>query len=377
MSDVERLIGEVGEAIDLAALDPARWPGILDVLCGALPGTKATIYVADTHDKSSIGVIHHGFDTGLIAEYEQHYAKLNPWVPLLIASPVLQATISDERLPASSFSESEFYQDWLVRVGDMDSTVGMKLVHDPDRMGVIAVHHAPSMAERYNPLLARVLQSSAARLRRAVDAVRLVHSREAPGPAPVPLDAFPVPAFLLDGRGRVLELNEPATRLIGAAVSLGFDNTLQLADKALSERIVAVARQVAAGRGPWSDGLDLPFATADGRRLTLSLLGVREPAAAGVPAFFASSRLTLLLARPGFGRDAGGRAAPDAKFGLTPAEQRLAVQLASGLSLRQSADRLGITYQTARSQLKAVFSKTGTSRQAELVALLARSGREA
>ncbi|MBI1815373.1 MAG: helix-turn-helix transcriptional regulator [Deltaproteobacteria bacterium] len=57
-------------------------------------------------------------------------------------------------------------------------------------------------------------------------------------------------------------------------------------------------------------------------------------------------------------------------FGLTPAEARLAVVLAQGHSLAEGLDRLGVGVNTARTQLKAIFGKTGTKRQAELVRLL-------
>ena len=57
-------------------------------------------------------------------------------------------------------------------------------------------------------------------------------------------------------------------------------------------------------------------------------------------------------------------------FALTPAEARLAEQFANGISLTEVADNLRITVATARTQLKSVFRKTGTSRQAELVRLL-------
>ncbi len=59
-------------------------------------------------------------------------------------------------------------------------------------------------------------------------------------------------------------------------------------------------------------------------------------------------------------------------FRMTGSESRLAIHLAAGLNLQQAAEISGITPQTARSQLKAVFSKTETNRQAELVALLGR-----
>jgi DNA-binding CsgD family transcriptional regulator len=59
-------------------------------------------------------------------------------------------------------------------------------------------------------------------------------------------------------------------------------------------------------------------------------------------------------------------------FGLTGAEARLAALLGNGHDLASIAITLGVTRETLRSQLKAVFAKTGMRRQAELVALSAR-----
>ncbi|MBT9567621.1 MAG: helix-turn-helix transcriptional regulator [Thiobacillus sp.] len=57
-------------------------------------------------------------------------------------------------------------------------------------------------------------------------------------------------------------------------------------------------------------------------------------------------------------------------FDLTPAEFRLCNALASGLSLKACAQAWNRSYETLRSQLKTILSKTGTHRQIELVALL-------
>src|SRR5262249_9141859 len=57
-------------------------------------------------------------------------------------------------------------------------------------------------------------------------------------------------------------------------------------------------------------------------------------------------------------------------FGLTPAEARLALHLVAGETLRCAAVKLSITYETARTQLKKIFNKTGTCRQAELVIVI-------
>ena len=62
-------------------------------------------------------------------------------------------------------------------------------------------------------------------------------------------------------------------------------------------------------------------------------------------------------------------------FGLTPAETRLAKRLAGGEELFRHCRAFRLKIGTVRMQLKAIFWKTGTRRQAELVALLAHMAR--
>jgi DNA-binding CsgD family transcriptional regulator len=83
------------------------------------------------------------------------------------------------------------------------------------------------------------------------------------------------------------------------------------------------------------------------------------------------ARVLLLLT------DLGKRLVPKTRliartFALSVAETRIAERIAVGVSLEKAAEDLGISRETARNQLKAVFAKTGTHRQSELVALLSR-----
>jgi DNA-binding CsgD family transcriptional regulator len=59
-----------------------------------------------------------------------------------------------------------------------------------------------------------------------------------------------------------------------------------------------------------------------------------------------------------------------ALFDLSPAEARVAAMIAEGHSVKAIAELLSVQPNTIRVQLKAVFSKTGTGRQPELVSLL-------
>jgi DNA-binding CsgD family transcriptional regulator len=86
---------------------------------------------------------------------------------------------------------------------------------------------------------------------------------------------------------------------------------------------------------------------------------------------FVSARILLILT------DLGKRLVPKTRliartFALSVAETRIAEWIAVGVSLEKAAENLRISRETARTQLKAVFAKTGTHRQSELVALLSR-----
>ena len=60
-------------------------------------------------------------------------------------------------------------------------------------------------------------------------------------------------------------------------------------------------------------------------------------------------------------------------FDFTPAETALALELVNGLSLEDAAENMGIMRNTARAHLRAIFSKTGVRRQAELVRVMLNS----
>ena len=57
-------------------------------------------------------------------------------------------------------------------------------------------------------------------------------------------------------------------------------------------------------------------------------------------------------------------------YSLTASEAWVAISIANGLSLEYVAEQSGTSINTARSQLRSIFRKTNTSRQAELVKLL-------
>ena len=57
-------------------------------------------------------------------------------------------------------------------------------------------------------------------------------------------------------------------------------------------------------------------------------------------------------------------------YGLTPAQTRLAALIVGGQGLVEAAGRLGVSVNTARTQLRRMFEKTGVNGQPALVRAL-------
>src|SRR5262249_8140831 len=55
--------------------------------------------------------------------------------------------------------------------------------------------------------------------------------------------------------------------------------------------------------------------------------------------------------------------------GLTPSELRVLLAMVPGLSVKQVAELVGIGETTARTHLQHIYSKTGTSKQSELISM--------
>ena len=174
-------------------------------------------------------------------------------------------------------------------------------------------------------------------------------------------------AVVIDATGRATQMNLPAQNLLGADFNLvrGRPSARDPASNRRLQHLVSSALH-AAPRGPQSyapivvDRDEAPW-----------LLVEAMPVTAFGSDLFSPGRVILLLT------DLTSPLRPEATqlcaaFGLTVAEAKLAAKLASGSGIEGAAASLGVSRETARTQLKAVFAKTNTRRQAELAGLLAR-----
>ncbi len=83
--------------------------------------------------------------------------------------------------------------------------------------------------------------------------------------------------------------------------------------------------------------------------------------------------VALFISDPSAELDTPQQSALCQLFGLTPAESKLALQLANGLSLDEASAKLHISRNTGRAHLRSIFAKTDVAQQTQLVRLILKS----
>ena len=189
------------------------------------------------------------------------------------------------------------------------------------------------------------------------------------------LETVGLPAAVLGRRGRILAMNRSCEALLRALILDGPRLVLTdpAADRLLAQALDALSAETAsdgsvgaAAAGGMSTQ-SIPVAGRDDRPPTiLHLLPIRRAAADLFAAAEAIAVFTPLAVR-----HVPGLSILEGLFDLTAAEARVARGIAGGSTVAGLSAEFGTSSATVRSQLKAVMSKTGTTRQAELVQLLA------
>jgi DNA-binding CsgD family transcriptional regulator len=175
-------------------------------------------------------------------------------------------------------------------------------------------------------------------------------------------------AIVLDPDKRVVELNDEAKKCLGSCIRI-VDGRLAGIERNSNEQFQSLITAAAQPQGGMSADQE-SFVLLPGP-------GVRPVIAYATPIPSARRQEAIGLGAIILLVNQDGHRVPDAKllgalFAFTPAEMRLAVALARGLDLQSIAQTHKTTVGTLRVHLKSIFEKTNTSRQAELILLLAR-----
>ena len=342
-----------------AAAIPELWPGVLEALA-AIAGAQAGALVAyrgrELAGHTSSDLYRDGYDdylrNGAAIENVRPFRHLERQYPGFLADLEVQTSEELER--------DEIYHRFLHPHG-LQWTAGTLILSPSNDLLLIDVARATGerpfdraalkAIDAYRPHLARAaLMSARLGLRAAsnmTDAMQLLG----------------LPAIALSASGKVVAMNRLVEALDGRIVSRSFER-IGLTHPAADALLAGALADASSGTTR-----SIPLPAAEGQpALIVHLLPVSRAA----HDIFAAAT-TLLLVTDVAAPDAPTQELLAGLFDLTPAEARVARALASGLPLDRVAAEFGLSVQTIRNQLAAVFHKTGTSRQVELLLLIAGS----
>ena len=365
-SSEEAVLGLVGKAYD-ASLDERRWPVFLDAFAQAVGGRSAILRSADLQANRANFIASVGYDPAWQAAYCNHFVKVDYLMPALARFRTGEIKTSDQVSSLAEQRMTELYNEYLAPQ-DKVHTMGTFLVKDGSHTLLFAVQRGKRDGA-YGEEQKQLMGALAPHVTRAVQVQRklsfLAVEKEWAFEA---LDQLRMGVILTDGLGVPLFVNHEAEQMMaqgnGLNLCQGRLASSNPSETALLHRLVAGAAQGAPVGGDMR--IVLP-GTAE--CLHCMIVPVSPDISASLNQSFGSGCVAVFLSRP------GGLQLPPKRvgvlYGLSPAESRLAAELAKLNCLEQAANNLGIALGTARAQLAGVFTKTGARGQAELLMLLA------
>jgi len=365
----DSVLGLVGMVYD-AALDERKWPLFLETFARAVGGDSSLLLSTDDEAGAADFVASVGFDPAWQSAYRQHFVKLDYLTPSLYQFKVGEVRSSDQVFSLSEQRKTEFFNDFTIPQ-DKVHALGALLIKDGNHSLLFAAQRGKRAGE-FGEEEARLLGILAPHVARAVQVHRKISSVTAAKELAFgALDHLRVGVVVTNSLGAPLFFNRAAEGMLspGNGISIRHDRlALSTPEKtAQLQKLIAGAAQ---GIHGVACGGDLRIALPhSGGFLHCLVTPVSLEFSARWDVALPSGCVAVFLSKP-----SGLQLSPErlaVLYEITPAEARLAAMLAACQSVEQAAESLGITVQTARSQLKAVFAKTGVHSQSELLMLLA------
>ncbi|WP_028218185.1 helix-turn-helix transcriptional regulator [Paraburkholderia oxyphila] len=352
------------DALFASTLDTPPWTAFLEALGRYMPCQHPTLVLRKPRPGDPGVVVSADAHTDAIVALQERVFRDSPFLEL----PQGEVCVLSEMMsPAELARRFPVYHAYLHEYGEVIDLIGLDLA-DPATGMIFRLRGARRQGEaRFGEAQRGLLEALAPRLQTAFAIyARLAHQQYRLRVLDDTAEQLTVGCLVLNEDGRVLLKNAVADRWLeqqdGFAIREG---TLHCTDTR-SERAMRHALATVLAAGDAAQGASQVFRAArGGGAQSWSVLCRPHRVRAGLGDKTTAAVLVLI-------RDANQR--PEISVGvlielfrLTRAEAVLATRLVQGESVKEAAASLGISHYTARAQLAAIFGKTDTHRQPQLV----------
>jgi DNA-binding CsgD family transcriptional regulator len=353
-------------------IEPSRWEDVIGAIAREYTFANGVL----TLQAFPSGTVLLATGAGVSPEWMRKFADYGPaafetWggAERISRIPLDEPVVQSHQTPRASWVGNRFHEDFAVPHGLFD-TVAIKCAGDSTMVGSLTFGRAIAAGEIGEAELVP-LRLIAPHVRRALVIGKLLELNSLVAATfESAMDALPTAVILVDAAMRCVHRNRAAAAIAesGGPLLLKSGRVVactSTAKVALEAAVVAAAGDEAAlGRR----GLGVPVRDGNGDPFVIHVLPLRrgEIRPGLTPSAVAALFVTQATAPPQFPADALALL-----YDLTPAETRVLLHVAAGTTIAEIAGELGVRPATVRTHLHKVFDKTGCTRQAELVGLVA------
>ncbi|MBM1170919.1 helix-turn-helix transcriptional regulator [Microvirga arabica] len=347
------LIGRIYDC----ALDTSLWPTALGEITEALGGVMADLVVSHPLERTQKFTILYNWPKDQIA-LAQANAPINPGLSLGLTAPLCKVFCSSRDLDIEAFHRSRYWQNCFAGRGLYDYVVTpiTRTVTSFSTWGVVGSEaKGPYTDEEIE--LARLLSPH---IKRAVEISGVIgQQRVEAGTLRAALEALATPALIIEPNGAILFCNQAADRELASRQVLREHKGRLRAVTQDAMKLLAGLSLPDASRN--TKGHDAFLTDATGRTLHATWAELEQ---AGEEI---GSPMLLLLREPEAALTTPLLSAASL-YKLTTAEIQVLGQVLHGHALTDTAEILGLARSTVKTHLDAIYRKTQTNRQSELVA---------
>ena len=360
--EFDQLVAGIYESI----LMPDAWGSSLQSLSGQVAADNVHLMVWRAGELRPRYSLTQGMDQQMESDYRAHYGAIDPR-RLLVAQRQPGIWLAcHKHFDRRAVERSEFFQDFLIP-GGCRFLLGTRLGSYDGLDVFLGMHRAPGQPAFDTPQI-ELVERLTGHLQRAVQIwLQTEDLRNRVQLGTQALDAMELGVMAVGVAGRLFHANRRAEAFLrsGDTLKLKADVLTAVAD-ADGRRLQFALTEAGATRRSQSVYLVAPQSSS---ALGCSVTIMPLPYGSSLSQVLDRAELLVLVSHRGRRRTLTIRQL-EQLFSLTPAEARLAKAVTEGVSLDAYAQSNNVSITTVKSQLRSVFSKTGTHRQAELTQLL-------
>ena len=310
-----------------------------------------------------------------LLEHIRKYHRVDPHMSYVASLPIGQVMHSADAFPREQYGQHPFYREFWSAFHTR-SLLAAKVAENERYVAMLGV--VRSFAQKpYAEDDIHTLTTYIGHLATAFQITqRLQRVRGAAAAGLALMEASARPMLLLDAVAQIISANSAGRNFLASGNTLFEQGSLIRCRDATMERLLweTLAQMGASLEAEGSKSRSrraMRISSGDGAALLCSLWALQSDSPVGIFGIQPVALMTIALP------DAGKHEALDpiylgALFDLTPAEVRVATALVAGRKLTDIALAHRTSIETIRSQLKSIYAKTDTHRQAQLLELLLR-----